>query len=50
VLDKEWHRKVDEEVVGWLKEHSKATPKEFMTRLRDIYSRPEMKARFPHGF
>ncbi|ATB38858.1 Wall-associated protein precursor [Cystobacter fuscus] len=46
----DWHRKVDEEVVEWLKEHPKATPKEFMTKLRDIYSRPEMRARFPYGF
>jgi hypothetical protein len=46
----EWHRKVDAEVVAWLKEHPKATPKEFMDKLRDIYSRPDMKARFPHGF
>ncbi|WNG29210.1 Wall-associated protein precursor [Cystobacter fuscus] len=46
----EWHRKVDEDVVRWLEEHPKATPKEFMSKLRDIYSRPEMKARFPNGF
>ncbi|HZH74461.1 MAG TPA: hypothetical protein VEY88_00415 [Archangium sp.] len=45
-----WHRQVDEEVINWLKEHPKATPKEFMDKLREIYSRPEMRARFPHGF
>ncbi|WNG19670.1 Wall-associated protein precursor [Cystobacter fuscus] len=46
----EWHRKVDEEVVRWLKSKPNATPKEFMDKLRGIYSRPEMKARFPNGF
>ena len=46
----EWHRKVDEEVIDWLVRNRKATPKEFMDKLREIYSRPEMRARFPHGF
>ncbi|WP_239470571.1 Wall-associated protein precursor [Archangium violaceum] len=46
----EWHRKVDEEVINWLDKYSNATPKEFMDKLREIYSRPEMRARFPHGF
>jgi hypothetical protein len=31
-------------------QNSEATPQEFMDKLREIYSRPEMKARFPHGF
>jgi hypothetical protein len=46
----EWHRNVDDEVINWLNRYSKATPKEFMDKLRDIYSRPEMRERFPHGF
>lgn len=46
----EWHRKVDKEVINWLDKHSKATPEEFIAKLREIYSRPELKARFPHGF
>ncbi len=46
----EWHRKVDEEVVRWLRIKPNATPKAFMDKLREIYSRPEMKARFPNGF
>jgi hypothetical protein len=41
---------VDEEVIRWLEEHPQATPKEFMSKLRDIYGRPEIKARFPNGF
>ena len=46
----EWHRKVDEEVIRWLDRFSKATPEEFIDKLREIYSRPEMRARFPDGF
>jgi len=46
----EWHRKVDEEVIRWLKEHSNATPAEFMKLLREIYSRKDMLERFPNGF
>ncbi|WP_187345094.1 hypothetical protein [Cystobacter ferrugineus] len=46
----DWHRKVDAEVVEWLKVHPKATLEQFMDKLREIYRRPEMKARFPHGF
>lgn len=46
----EWHRKVDKEVIDWLDEHYDATPQQFMDKLREIYSRPELKARFPHGF
>ena len=46
----QWHRGVDEEVIEWLDDTPGATPKEFMDKLREIYSRPAMKARFPHGF
>ncbi|MDY7226288.1 Wall-associated protein precursor [Hyalangium rubrum] len=46
----DWHRKVDAEVIQWLKENSKATPKQFEEFLRKIYDRPEMRARFPNGF
>ena len=46
----EWHRKVDEEVIDWLNKTADATPQQFMDKLREIYSRPEMRARFPHGF
>ena len=45
-----WHRDVDDEVIGWLDDFDNATPLEFETFLRRIYSRPEMRARFPHGF
>ncbi|PTL79059.1 Wall-associated protein precursor [Vitiosangium sp. GDMCC 1.1324] len=46
----DWHRKVDEEVIEWLQSHRKATAEQFETFLREIYSRPEMLKRFPHGF
>jgi hypothetical protein len=46
----EWHRMVDKEVIDWLSKNRKATSETFMDKLREIYSRPEMKERFPHGF
>ncbi len=46
----EWHRNVDAEVIEWLEQPSKATPKEFEAFLREIYSRPDMLRRFPRGF
>ena len=45
-----WHREVDDEVVEWLTENQQATPKQFEDYLRGIYSRPEMRARFPNGY
>lgn len=45
-----WHRRVDEEVVKWLRDNAKATPQEFEAFLRSVYSRPEMLLRFPNGF
>lgn len=46
----EWHRKVDAEVVEWLRRYERATSKEFEAFLREIYNRPDMRARFPNGF
>jgi hypothetical protein len=45
-----WHRDVDEEISNWLLATPQATPQQLMDKLREIYSRPEMQARFPHGF
>jgi hypothetical protein len=45
-----WHRDVDDEVIEWLAQHQAATPEEFEASLRQIYDRPEMRARFPDGF
>jgi hypothetical protein len=45
-----WHRDVDDEVIGWLRRYTNATPQEFEALLREIYSRPAMRARFPNGF
>jgi hypothetical protein len=46
----DWHRKVDAEVIQWLRDHDKATPAQFMQKLREIYGRKDMRERFPHGF
>jgi hypothetical protein len=46
----DWHRKVDQEVVEWLRNHEKVTPKQFEDYLRSIYNRPGMRERFPRGF
>jgi hypothetical protein len=46
----QWHRDVDEEVINWLADNFEATPKQFEAFLREIYRRPEMLKRFPHGF
>jgi hypothetical protein len=46
----DWHRKVDAEVIQWLKDKRDATPKQFMKKLREIYNRPELRQRFPNGF
>jgi hypothetical protein len=46
----QWHRDVDNEVIRWLEDNHKATPKQFEAFLREIYSRPAMRTRFPHGF
>lgn len=45
-----WHRDVDEEVIAWLRRFRRATPAEFEAFLRELYSRPAMRARFPNGF
>jgi hypothetical protein len=41
---------MDAEVVQWLREQDKATPAQFMQKLRELYSRKDMLERFPHGF
>ncbi|WP_152622469.1 Wall-associated protein precursor [Archangium violaceum] len=46
----QWHRDVDAEVIRWLQQEIKATPSQFWKFLRELYSRPEMRRRFPGGF
>jgi hypothetical protein len=46
----QWHRDVDKEVIDWLRRMNKATPEQFERFLREIYNRPVMRERFPHGF
>jgi hypothetical protein len=45
-----WHRDVDLEVIEWLRRFAKATPEQFMNKLREIYNRKDMLKRFPNGF
>jgi hypothetical protein len=45
-----WHRDIDQEVIAWLDRVRNATPQQFEKFLREIYSRPAMRERFPHGF
>ncbi|HLL53326.1 MAG TPA: hypothetical protein VK447_07265 [Myxococcaceae bacterium] len=45
-----WHRDLDDEVIAWLRTHRDAAPVEFEAKLREIYGRPELRARFPDGF
>ncbi|HYO72840.1 MAG TPA: Wall-associated protein precursor [Archangium sp.] len=46
----QWHRDVDQEVIRWLQREVTATPRQFWKFLRELYSRPEMRKRFPGGF
>jgi len=46
----DWHRAIDAEIEAWLKKFTQATMKEFEAYLRDLYARPELRARFPNGF
>ncbi len=45
----QWHRNVDREMIEWLRNRPDATSREFEEKLREIYSRPEMRKRFPNG-
>jgi hypothetical protein len=46
----DWHRKVDAEVIKWLKDKRNATPEQFLRMLREIYNSKELRERFPNGF
>ena len=45
-----WHRQLDREVADWLDRNQDVTAKQFEAYLREIYKRPELLKRFPHGF
>jgi hypothetical protein len=45
-----WHRDVDLEIIRWLRRYEKATPEQFMAKLRELYNRKDMLKRFPNGF
>ena len=42
--------RLDDEVIEWLRRSQRATPAQFEAKLREIYNRPAMRARFPDGF
>jgi len=46
----DWHRALDSEIIAWLKKFKDATAEQFEAYLRDLYARPELRARFPNGF
>jgi hypothetical protein len=46
----EWHRKLDSEIVGWIDGNPEATEATFEKWLRDRYSKPDLKSRFPRWF
>ncbi|MCK6593534.1 MAG: hypothetical protein L6Q76_38750, partial [Polyangiaceae bacterium] len=44
-----WHRDIENEVIEWLDDHPTASPDSFEAYLRELYSRPDLRARFPDG-
>lgn len=45
----EWHRKIEDEVIAWLKQQQQVSPAQFEKFLRELYSRPDLLGRFPGG-
>jgi hypothetical protein len=45
-----WHRELDAKIRAWLAEHGQAGAEEFEAFLRELYARPQLRARFPNGF
>lgn len=44
-----WHRKLDDEVSGWLDENPNASAEDFEKYLRGRYSQEDLLNRFPNG-
>jgi hypothetical protein len=45
----EWHRGLDAEVAGWIRDRPRLTPEEFERYLHSRYAEPDLRARFPNG-
>jgi len=45
----QWHRNLDTEVAGWIRNNPNATPAQFESYLRGVYQRPDILERFPSG-
>jgi hypothetical protein len=43
----QWHRQLDDEVVEWLQLNQNSGKEDFLQFLKDIYSRDDMRQRFP---
>ncbi len=46
----DWHRKLDDTIIRWLRENPTASVEHFEAFLRQLYLRPDLRHRFPHGF
>ena len=44
-----WHRKLDEQVADWVKDHQRATPKDFEAYLHNLYAEKRLMDIFPNG-
>ncbi len=42
----DWHRRLDDEVVGWLGRNQTATPQQFESYLRGLYQQPDLAQSF----
>jgi hypothetical protein len=47
---KKWHRDLDDEVVNWIRGNRDTNGDDFLAFLKNLYERPDIKARFPNGF
>jgi hypothetical protein len=44
-----FHRRLDAEISGWIRDNPRATTQQFESYLRDVYRRPDVATRFPDG-
>jgi hypothetical protein len=45
-----WHRDLDDEVVNWIRGNRDKNGDDILAFLKNLYERPDIKARFPNGF
>jgi RHS repeat-associated protein len=44
-----WHRELDAEISGWIKNRPKTTQQDFINYLLKRYNNPDLRGRFPEG-